>query len=122
MKWTEEQATRLKELCLEGKSNSEIAIRLDCKVTDVYAKRSQLGITIDKCKGIEPNPEFEAAVSKPKRGIRKDVRQAFKNLDDAFLMAMAGNETSVEDAHIYAVFSQMAAGLRESLNSILRGE
>lgn len=48
MRWSETQVARLKKLCFSGVSNMDIAAELNCKVTDVYAKRSQLGITIDK--------------------------------------------------------------------------
>lgn len=68
MKWTNEKIGKLQRLCDEGISNKGIAEILGCTVGDVYARRSQLGITIDKCKkGIEPNPEFEAALPMPKK-------------------------------------------------------
>ena len=46
MKWAEEQIAELKDLCFAEKPNSEIAERLGVSVSEIYAKRSQLGITI----------------------------------------------------------------------------
>ena len=68
MIWTEEQKLKLRELCHQGYGIKAIAVRLNCTLTEVYAKRSQLGITIAKCKGIEVKPEFEQALEpiKPK--------------------------------------------------------
>ena len=48
MKWTEEQIDTLKKLCFEEKSNTEIAITLQRSKSEIYAKRSQLGITREK--------------------------------------------------------------------------
>lgn len=44
-KWTKEQTKKLKELAFDGKSNKDIAAALGRPVTDIYAKRSALGIT-----------------------------------------------------------------------------
>ena len=68
MKWSEAKVTELKELCFQGVSNKDIAAYLGCNVVDVYNKRSQLGITIDKVraaqpiKGIKPNAGFESSL------------------------------------------------------------
>lgn len=43
---------KLRELCMAGTSNKDIAIALGCKVEEVYARRSALGITIPKCKQV----------------------------------------------------------------------
>ena len=118
MKWTEEQTDTLKHLCNQGLSNKAIAAHLDCSLNDVYAKRSQLGITIAKCKGIEPNPKFEKAIEpiKPK-GMTKDVRYAFKKLLDQLLLTMASNWTSVEDAREYHDLSNELIDLEEKYNA-----
>lgn len=50
MKWTEEKISLLKKLCFEEKSNAEIAITLQRTKSEIYAKRSRLGITRDKVK------------------------------------------------------------------------
>lgn len=68
MKWSEEKVELLKSLALAGASNAEIARQLNAGISDVYAKRSQLGITIDKVRAMKSskttavNPEFEKAV------------------------------------------------------------
>jgi hypothetical protein len=49
-KWTGDKLGELKRLCLEGKSNSELAAHFGVPVTQIYEKRSKLGITISKCK------------------------------------------------------------------------
>ena len=51
MKWTGDKLGELKKLCIEGKSNSELAEHFGVHVTQIYAKRSQLGITIKKVRG-----------------------------------------------------------------------
>jgi len=68
MKWTEQQTKELKDLCMSGTSNKDLAENFSVPVTEIHAKRSQLGITIPKVKaaqgkpGMTVNPEFEAAV------------------------------------------------------------
>ena len=67
MKWSEEKVGQLKTLAQAGASNKEIATQLGVSVTHVYAKRSQLGITIDKVKATKAatiNPEFDALFPK----------------------------------------------------------
>lgn len=63
MKWNEENAAKLKELVYAGKSNKEIAQILEIKVNDVYNKRSQLGITMDKVNCVAPAPTFAVATA-----------------------------------------------------------
>lgn len=48
MKWTSVQVQELKALCFDGVSNATIAAHFGVSVTDIHAKRSQLGITIPK--------------------------------------------------------------------------
>lgn len=120
MKWTEDNIVRLKQLCYQGKSNKDIAAYLDCKVSDVYNKRSALGITIEKCKGIEPNPEFEKALEpvKPK-GMTKKVRNEFSVLENEVLLAMASDWTSIEDARDYAKLHEELMVLEEKYNALI---
>lgn len=47
--WTPETIVRLRELCAAKKTNTAIAAELSIPIEKVYAKRSQLGITIAKC-------------------------------------------------------------------------
>lgn len=48
MKWSEEKVNQLKELAFAGVPNPQIAKQLGVGVSDIYAKRSQLGITMNK--------------------------------------------------------------------------
>lgn len=118
MKWTDSKIAKLKQLCFQGKNNKDIAAYLDCKVSDVYNKRSALGITIDKCKGIEPNPEFEKALEpiKPK-GMTKCVRDAFGELGNALLVAIGSDWTSLEDANQYYALASALDELKDEYNA-----
>jgi hypothetical protein len=125
MKWTDSQVSRLKELCYQGVSNKEIAADLKCSLEDVYAKRSQLGITIDKCKGkgMSVNPEFEQAIQdmeKAPGGLRKDVKAAFKNLHDAVLVAMARDWRTDKEVMVYTALAGMVAHMEEAFDSTLK--
>ena len=111
MGWSEQLTTKLKELCYEGKSNKEIASILRCGITDVYAKRSQLGITINKCKGIKPPPEL---------GLHKEVKKAFAALCDAVLLTMASDYTSERDTELYAQMARVLDAIEESYNALIR--
>ena len=117
MIWTAFKIDKLEELCHQGYDNKDIATRLDCSLTEVYAKRSQLGITIAKCKGVAPNPEFEKALAPiAPKGMTNDVRKAFKSLFNAMLLAMASNLTSEKDAKQYAALANTLAALEDSYN------
>ena len=88
MKWSDEKIKRLKNLCFEGKSNKEIAEALEAPVSEIYAKRSQLGITIDKVKaqkGMRVNAEFESAV-KSMEDLNKKAK-FIKKLEPVLQMA-----------------------------------
>lgn len=121
MKWNEQLTAKLKKLCYEGKTNAQIADIMRCKLADVYAKRSQLGITIAKCRGMAPNPDFEKAVRPimPK-GMRKSVRDAFEALDKALLLAIGSDWTSVEDAKLYYALGSELSDLKEKYNTRIR--
>lgn len=70
MKWSERQVNQLKALAFAGTPNVEIARQTGVSISDVYAKRSQLGITIDKVRASKAkivNPEFEAALPSIKK-------------------------------------------------------
>lgn len=118
MKWTDVQIDELKQLCHQGLGNRAIAAQLGCNLTDVYAKRSQLGITIAKCKGIEANLGFKKALAPTDpEGMCKSVRTAFKSLFDAMLLAMASDWTSEKDAKQYAALANTLAALEDSYNA-----
>jgi hypothetical protein len=73
MKWSEEKVKQLSELAFAGKSNKDIARQLGVGINDVYAKRSQLGITIPKvaaAKGKEPVPVVTQQSSETDRVIK----------------------------------------------------
>lgn len=121
MKWTEGQIRKLKSRCRDGVSNTDMALYFGCSVGDIHAKRSLLGITIAKCKGIAPNPEFEKAVAimAPKRSMTKEVRNAFNGLGNAVLLAMASDWTSIEDARVYASLGEALIDMEVSYNKLI---
>jgi hypothetical protein len=81
MKWSDNQTSQLKKLCYEGKSNKEIAQALNCNISDVYNKRSQMGITINKVAKIDEPKHAEPC--KPRNNIREStVKLDFDNLDE----------------------------------------
>ena len=115
MKWSEQNILKLRELCRAGKTNLEIADILHCRLSEVYAKRSQLGITIAKSKGIAINPEFEK-LFEPK-GMCRDVRKAFKTLQSEICVAMARDWTSTEDSREYAELGGELDALEDKYNA-----
>ena len=126
MEWSEAKVTELKELCFQGVSNKDIAVSLGCKVTDVYNKRSQMGITIDKVraakpiKGIKPNTEFESSLPKKQpQGLCPDVKRAFDSLHSALLIAMASDYTGMAEAKVYAELSTLIVSLESSFDALI---
>ena len=126
MEWSEAKVTELKELCFQGVSNKDIAVSLGCKVTDVYNKRSQMGITIDKVraakpiKGIKPNTEFESSLPKKQpQGLCPDVKRAFDSLHSALLIAMASDYTGMAEAKVYAELSNLIISLESSFDALI---
>ena len=132
MIWTDFKVDKLKQLCYSGKGNREIAMLLECNLTEVYAKRSQLGITIAKCKGVAPNPkfdeckgmapnaEFEKAMAPiAPKGLTRNVRSAFRDLGTEVLLAMARDWTSVEDARVYEALGNALCDLEASYNKLI---
>jgi hypothetical protein len=122
VKWTEDQISRLKELCYQGISNKEIAAKLGCRPEDVYSKRSQLGITIDKCKGkgMTVNPEFEKDFEKTPGGLCKDVKDAFKKLHSEVLVAMARDWRTEKEVMVYAALAGMVVSMEEAFDTTLK--
>lgn len=126
MKWSETQVAKLEEMCFAGASNKDIAAELNCKVTDVYSKRSQMGITIDKVraakpiKGIKPNTEFESSLPKKQpQGLCPDVKRAFDSLHSALLIAMASDYTGMAEAKVYAELSTLIVSLESSFDALI---
>lgn len=68
MKWTDNRVTELRQMCMDEKSNADMAKHFGVPVTEIHAKRSQLGITMPKVAAMKGKPllivepEFEAAV------------------------------------------------------------
>ena len=81
MKWTEQQISELKRMCfaedadVRKPSNAEIAKHFGVPVTEIHAKRSQLGITIPKVRAAQGKPaltvnqEFEAAIVEMEKNL-----------------------------------------------------
>lgn len=74
MKWSVNQVAELHKMCMDGVPNADIAFHFGVPVTEIHAKRSQLGITIPKVAAIKGKPaitvnhEFEAAVQEAEQG------------------------------------------------------
>jgi len=88
MKWTEDQIKGLKQLCMKGVSNKELAAHFQVPITEIHAKRSALGITIPKVKAMQGGkapsgtrtPEaIKAEIVK----VEKAKEQAYKKLQRA---------------------------------------
>ena len=73
MKWTSEEISKLCELAFAEKSNTEIAVALHKTLSEVYAERSHLGITIPKvaaAKGKKPASAITQQSSRTQRLIK----------------------------------------------------
>jgi len=103
MKWTDKQIEALKELCEKGTPNKDIATILQCNVSDIHAKRSQLGITIPKVKAAK-----ETDTKKPNQTA---VKEAFDNLHIALVAATKSDFTS--NAGIYADTDTLVLAVRD---------
>lgn len=88
MKWTVNQVAELHDLCMAEKSNAELAEHFGVPVTEIHAKRSQLGITIPKIAAMKDGPaltvepEFERAVQEKEKELTPE--QAKKLLNAIF--------------------------------------
>lgn len=90
MKWTPEQAQELKALCFDDVSNATIAAHFAVSVTEVHAKRSQLGITIPKvAEAIAAAATAAAAVPDP-AGL-----ETFVNARDTCLVLARSGDTAL---------------------------
>ncbi len=98
MKWTNEQVDHLKELCYEGVSNADLAKEFGVAVTDIYAKRSALGITRAKC-----------AVGKPARRSGMNKAKIIAELKQILADANMNQhefcqERGIKDEHYFPFF------------------
>lgn len=108
MKWTDKKVKALRELCEKDTPNKDIATILQCKVSDVYAKRSQLGITIDKVKAAQQQTTKK---SNQQPSSLTAVKEAFDNLHIALVAAAKSDRTS--NAGIYADTDTLILGVRD---------
>lgn len=114
MKWNEQQIIKLREMCQSGISNQEMAVALKCKLTDVYNKRSQLGITIDKCKTQPITPK--------NAGLNKAVKDALQKVYKELLLVIASDWTSDDRGNKYAEFYYELLELESKYEKLLKGE
>ena len=114
MKWNENQIVKLKEMCQAGISNQEMAVALKCEVTDIYAKRSQLGITIDKCK--------EQPITPKNAGLNTAIRAAFGRLYNYLLITVARDGISEKRANAYSALYDELLELESKYEKLLRRE
>lgn len=97
MKWTDNQVAELRQMCMEEKSNADMAVHFGVPVTEIHAKRSQLGITMPKVAAMKGKPAmltvepvFEAAVQEAEAGhveltpeqAKKLLAAIFENADE----------------------------------------
>ena len=116
MKWTGTQIDELKAMCFDEIPNAKIAEHFGVTATEIHAKRSQLGITIPKVRAakVEPSQEAEKRTPVCTYGLKKEVREHFRALQNAILLTMARNETSVEAARTYNCLGQTLAAVEEA--------
>lgn len=121
MKWTPEQVDKLKKLCFEGKSNADIAAALHIHINDVYAKRSQLGITIDKVKAAQQPQKGQPTKKLPiMEAPHKAVEKAFNNLNDALLLAIASDWTSEKEANVYSGVATLIQEVKDLFYKVMQ--
>lgn len=125
-RWTNEEIGKLRRLCHKGVSNKEIAEILGRQVTEIYNKRSQLGITIEKCfpeKALERKrkaDERKKAAEEKKAGMSARVKKDFKNLYNILLVEMAKDETSEKAAKEYGRLVEALINLEEVYDRVIR--
>ena len=79
MKWNEENTKKLKDLCMAGVSNADMAKQFNCPVVEIHALRSKLGLTIPKVKAMKEIVGNSERAAVEIRGEIKLVLQAQKN-------------------------------------------
>lgn len=119
-RWSKEEISKLQELCLQGVSNKNIAGILGRKVTEIYNKRSQLGITIEKCGGKPKNKKAVKTVKEKKNGMSGSVKKGFKGLYNILLIEIAKDETSEKEAKVYSQLAETLINLEEVYDRLIR--
>lgn len=132
MKWTDTQTAELKAMCFNETPNAQIAEHFGVTTMEIHAKRSQLGITIPKVRTAKGEPSAmtvnqEAAIQEAEKrmpirayGLGKEVRECFHAIQDAVLLAMARNGTSLEAARTYNCLGQTLSAIEEAYDGLLR--
>jgi len=94
MKWSKAQIEELRTMCFEGTKNSAIAEHFGVPVSEIHAKRSQLGITIPKVAAAksEAVPQ-EAAVAA--NGIAESCFETFINGGDTCIVLARSGKTAL---------------------------
>jgi len=129
MKWSDEKIKQLEALAKGGVPNKEIALALSVTIDDVYAKRSQLGITMPKiaaAKGkpaITVNPDFEAAVADMEKALpQKAPRNRYVGQAEAALRVSGKKEKMGENTAsnllFFWVLEQFLKLADESIKSV----
>ena len=72
MRWDNGAIEELTAMCFAEESNADIANYFNVPITEIYAKRSQLGITI---------PKVSAAKGKPPITLNIELENALKGLE-----------------------------------------
>ena len=103
MKWTDKKVQALRELCEKGTPNKDIATILQCNVSDIYAKRGQLGITIPKIKVAK-----EADTEKP--AFYESVKESLKDLQSTLWSALNSPKITVEEDRILSELVTLIQG------------
>jgi hypothetical protein len=93
MKWSKGQIEYLKTMCFDGAKNSTIAEHFGVPVSEIYAKRSQLGITIPKVAAAKATPqEAPNGAAVMVNGIAESCFETFLNGGvTCIVLARSGN-------------------------------
>ena len=111
MKWSVNQVAELHQMCMDGVSNADMAEHFGVPVTEIHAKRSQLGITIPKVAAMKNppmlvvNPEFEEAaqemdveaLSPRRRALARFLEDSVGTLTDTFTKAFSAGWNAAMD-------------------------
>ena len=102
MKWTDKKVQALRELCEKGTPNKDIATIHQCNVSDIYAKRGQLGITIPKVKAAQQQ------TTKP--AFYEEVKDSLKDLQSTLWSALNSPKITVEEDRILSELVTLIQG------------
>jgi hypothetical protein len=103
MKWTTQQVTELRQLCIQGVSNKELSRHFGVPRAEIHAKRSSLGITIPKVKAGAVDPE--TARQAVERDSKRNLIRLFSNLVHTADSRVDGVMLSKDGKAIYITFA-----------------